>query len=876
MKIVDWMTGWPGSVKYLAAISLVLVLGSLVAFTSTEAQEADSPYIWGQQFGSGTQEWDQRVVTDSDDNAYVTGSTYGEFDGNTSSGSQDVFLAKHDPDGTQLWTRQFGSSNWEYPNDIAVDSGGSAYVVGYTGGELDGNTTSGRGDGFLVKYDRDGMKLWERQFGTSNIDVAKGVVVDSDRNVYVVGYENATGVTGTHDPDPFIIKYSSDGTKLWNRQIDIGNVEEGDHDEAVGVGVDARDNVYVTGINGRASEWAQEYNAWVGKPGNGFVIKYTTDGAELWSREFGLDNANEYPEGLAVDPEGNSYIFGEPGDSSRVIDSPDSTREGSGEIFLIKHDTEGNKVWVRQFGPDSDSWSPSAWDVALDSSSNAYVVGGVDGTLDGYTSASDDAFVRKYGSDGAKLGSRLFNSNGTEYEYAYGVTVDQKDDLLITGPTSGVFEGTTGSGGRTDTFLIKLPGASIRPKPTDPPPIEQIDSLAVTMTAPSSLGVDERNQLVGNPFTVEAEVRNTSTKPLSNVTLKFARSPEGLTIEQGIGYADSDTVSIGALAAEESRGIRFLVRADEPREAEHYTLQLQATADGVEPEVEYGTIAMPDSRRTYVAIGDSTTTGHSIRDCRLGEGSYDYVYGCPAEPGDGPAYPDVLARMLGPDYAYGYWSAEDGDYRAAASDPGSTLGPPNDRFNRVGVWGYTLKQSVKEYGDGSKPDRRDDTPWESQLHAVDEASGLVTVSLGANDMRQSDIGFWLKNAALFRVESEAKKLLGDLTEERADLGGASYMDRLFEGLKRADSRGAKVVVNLYYNPYHEPYDPALLGDETGFPVRSKCFVTHNTAKTVTGVINEELRDRARKNNLEYADFSVKFNPEGPEDHGAGGRDPKKS
>ena len=41
------------------------------------------------------------VTTDSSGNIYVTGSTWGGLDGNTSSGSYDIFLVKYNSDGVK-------------------------------------------------------------------------------------------------------------------------------------------------------------------------------------------------------------------------------------------------------------------------------------------------------------------------------------------------------------------------------------------------------------------------------------------------------------------------------------------------------------------------------------------------------------------------------------------------------------------------------------------------------------------------------------------------------------------------------------------------------------------------------------------------------
>ena len=88
----------------------------------------------------------------------MTGYTGGGLDGNTTSGNHDIVLVKYNSTGTKQWTKQLGTSSGDYGNDVTTDSSGNIYVTGYTGGGLDGNTISGGSDIFLVKYNSTGTK----------------------------------------------------------------------------------------------------------------------------------------------------------------------------------------------------------------------------------------------------------------------------------------------------------------------------------------------------------------------------------------------------------------------------------------------------------------------------------------------------------------------------------------------------------------------------------------------------------------------------------------------------------------------------------------------------------------------------------------------
>ena len=83
-------------------------------------------------------------------------------------------MFKYNSSGTKQWTKQLGTSSTDLANGVATDSSGNVYVVGYTYGELDGNTNTGASDIFVVKYNSSGTKQWTKQLGSSSPDYNYG------------------------------------------------------------------------------------------------------------------------------------------------------------------------------------------------------------------------------------------------------------------------------------------------------------------------------------------------------------------------------------------------------------------------------------------------------------------------------------------------------------------------------------------------------------------------------------------------------------------------------------------------------------------------------------------------------------------------------
>ena len=147
---------------------------------------------------------------------FVTGGTSGTLPGQQRAGSTDVFVRKYDAEGNEVWTRQFGSSNLDIARGISLDSTG-VYVAGQTRGALPGQTGAGGDDAFVRKYDADGNEVWTLQFGSSENDIAGAISVDST-GVYVVGYMNLHfKPVPAGDQVAFVRKYDTHGNEVWRR-----------------------------------------------------------------------------------------------------------------------------------------------------------------------------------------------------------------------------------------------------------------------------------------------------------------------------------------------------------------------------------------------------------------------------------------------------------------------------------------------------------------------------------------------------------------------------------------------------------------------------------------------------------------------------------
>lgn len=330
--------------------------------------------IWGKQFGTPSYEAAESVASDSSNNAYVVGTTYGSLAG--SRGGSDIFVRKYTSSGSVAWTKQFGTTDYDYGSDVVV-YGSNVYVVGSTPGSIAGS--KGSWDAFVRKYSSSGSILWTRQFGTSAEDLSNDVAVDGSGNIYVVGYTygSLSGSNGGGS-DMFIRKYSASGSVLWTKQLHYS-----DYDYAQAVTVSGSSVYLVGGF----------YYANNSSDPDVRVVKYSTSGSKTWDYGFG--------------PSGYDYVADVTADSSGVTfagytyTSFAGTNQGGGDGYVYKLKPDGTYAWAKQLGTSEFDATQA---VLARSSSETYAAGYTYGVLGSVNSGSADAFLRRLsGSSGSTV-----------------------------------------------------------------------------------------------------------------------------------------------------------------------------------------------------------------------------------------------------------------------------------------------------------------------------------------------------------------------------------------------------------------------------------------------------------------------------------------
>jgi hypothetical protein len=289
--------------------------------------------VWDKTFGGPSYDVGQSVQQTSDGGYIIAGSTmsYG-------AGSYDVWLVKTDASGNEVWDKTFGGSGYDWGNSVRQTSDGGFIVAGYT--ESYG---AGVGDAWLIKTDTSGNKVWDKTFGGTGDDWGNSVQQTSDSGYIFTGFTSSSGAGGR---DVLLVKTDASGNEVWSKTF--GGAEE---DIGNSVQQTADGGYVITGYT--MSYGAGDEDVW--------LIKTDASGNKLWDKTFG---------GTGVDV-GRSVQ--QTSDGGYVITGyTRSYGAGDDDVWLVKTDAAGYKVWDKTFGTSGDDEGSSA----QQTSDGGYIVAG--------------------------------------------------------------------------------------------------------------------------------------------------------------------------------------------------------------------------------------------------------------------------------------------------------------------------------------------------------------------------------------------------------------------------------------------------------------------------------------------------------------------
>jgi len=342
-------------------------------------------------------------------NSYITGYT------GSAGNSYEASLVKYNSSGQFQWVRKWGGSYQDVGQAILINSTNDIYITGYTQNGFLGET-----DIFILKYNSTGGLQWSDVWGGSGNDYSYGIAMDKNNNIFLGG--NTNSYNAVNGSAMVLLKYNTSGVLEWNRTWS-GSFSDG----AMGIVVDASDNIYLGGTAG--------YDM--------CLVKFDNSGVWQWNRSWSAGLGISWGTAITIDSADNIYLVGE----GYVVDNATLTYDWN--VYLLKYNKFGVLQWSNMGDHDKTGLTFKFLinGISLDSSNNIYVA---------KTTSDDDMEIVKFDSSGNKLWNYVFGSSGPDS--CNGILIDTINDIYIVGTLDNIMNVAKFTENPQGTSAIGIPG----------------------------------------------------------------------------------------------------------------------------------------------------------------------------------------------------------------------------------------------------------------------------------------------------------------------------------------------------------------------------------------------------------------------------------
>lgn len=201
--------------------------------------DAFGALAWQKSFGYAGADEGMSIIETSDNHFILSGvldvsasggeGNFGRL--STRHAGGDYWSIKITQTGDVVWSRFYGGSFTDNPAGVLETASNNLIIVGGSdSNDVDITNNKGSYDFWLVKSTAAGDIVWEKSFGGSEIDEARGIVSSGDGNHVIVGDTRSSEQDVSLNngaADLWLIKISGDGDLLWNSSIGGSNFDGG-------------------------------------------------------------------------------------------------------------------------------------------------------------------------------------------------------------------------------------------------------------------------------------------------------------------------------------------------------------------------------------------------------------------------------------------------------------------------------------------------------------------------------------------------------------------------------------------------------------------------------------------------------------------------
>lgn len=278
-------------------------------------------------FGETHRDVGKDIIVNSD-GIYVFGKTWdGGYPNN------DMILSKLDFEGKREWKKYYGGHHNDLGHKMTQLNDGNFVLVGFN------RSVDDFGNVYVVKVDKNGNLIWEKDFGDNLVDHGFNVLEDESEDLLIVGtYGGFYNPTSTDyknpDADIYVIKTDPKGQEIWSKRYGGSG-----HDWAKSIIASPNGGYIICGST--QTETTGSFDI--------FLMEIDENGNEIWFKTYG-EQEFEYGEQVVLGSNNKLYILGTTASYSD---------DYSTDHILIKTDLEGSVLWTNTYGSDGSDYSSS-------------------------------------------------------------------------------------------------------------------------------------------------------------------------------------------------------------------------------------------------------------------------------------------------------------------------------------------------------------------------------------------------------------------------------------------------------------------------------------------------------------------------------------
>ncbi len=253
------------------------------------------------------------------------------------------------------WDRTYGGTDFEQLNAGTATQDEGFLFCGMTSSVNSGDVSErsrGGQDFWFLKTDSLGRKIFDKRLGGVGLDLCWSVIQNSE-GYLLIGQTDSPRDSTTDkwsanygESDFWIVQVNPNGRLIWEKSFGGSKRDEAFCGLAMG------DGYLILGHSNSPSSG----NKTSGRRGNNdsldlWLIKIDRNGNKIWDKTYGGSGSDDFPSATLCKSDDGNYFIACGSTSGRSIDKTDVER-GVKDVWLLKIDPDGNKIWDRSYGGD--------------------------------------------------------------------------------------------------------------------------------------------------------------------------------------------------------------------------------------------------------------------------------------------------------------------------------------------------------------------------------------------------------------------------------------------------------------------------------------------------------------------------------------------